>query len=162
MAQDAQRQEERQWVRVLARAWQQPVYKQRLMAEPAAVLREEGIEVPVGLQVRVVENTDQVFHLVLPQRPDDKLSDEQLDQAVGAVGGIDGSDLVGSQQGLQGQTIGAMQAVYGIEGSANLSDAEKMFAIQAAMSTWASIANLRTNQLKSVSDTLKSIGGNMG
>ena len=56
----------------------------RLMAEPAAVLREAGIELPAGQQVRVVENTDQVVHLVLPQQPRE-LSDEQLEQVAGGM-----------------------------------------------------------------------------
>jgi hypothetical protein len=41
------------------------------------VLREAGLAVPAGQQVRVVENTDQVLHVVLPEKPRD-LSDEQL------------------------------------------------------------------------------------
>ena len=85
MTQDAQRQERaRQWGQVVARAWREPTYKQRLMAEPAAVLREAGIELPAGQQVRVVENTDQVVHLVLPQQPRE-LSDEQLEQVAGGM-----------------------------------------------------------------------------
>jgi hypothetical protein len=79
VAQDPQQEEARQWSQVVARAWSDEAFKQRLMAEPSAVLREAGIEVPAGRQVRVVEDTEQVVHLVVPQRPRD-LSDEQFDQ----------------------------------------------------------------------------------
>ena len=86
----AQNQEQRQeqakrYGQVVARAWRDEAFKQRLLSDPAGVLREEGIEVPAGQQVRLVENTDQVLHLVLPQKPRD-LSDEQLDQVAG--GGV--------------------------------------------------------------------------
>lgn len=85
MVQDERTQGRARWGQVVARAWRDPAYKQQLLAEPAAVLREAGIEVPAGQQVRVVENTDQVVHLVLPQQPAGTLSDEQLDQVAGGV-----------------------------------------------------------------------------
>ena len=88
MAQGDQQERARKWGQIVARAWREPAYKQRLMADPAAVLREEGLAVPAGQQVRLVENTDQVLHLVLPQKPRD-LSDEQLDHVAG--GGQDAS-----------------------------------------------------------------------
>jgi len=74
---------------------------------------------------------------------------------------IDGFDLIWQQQQLQSQMQKAMNDIYAIEANANLSDTEKMFSIQMAMNTWSSIANLRTNMLKSVSDALKSIGRNV-
>src|SRR5262249_52797683 len=74
---------------------------------------------------------------------------------------IDGFDLVWQQKSLQNQMQVAMNNIYDIEANANLSDTEKMFSVQMAMNTWASIANLRTNMLKSVSDTLKTIGRNI-
>ncbi len=48
-----------------------------------------------------------------------------------------------------------------IEQNANLSDTEKMFSMQMAMNSWSAISNLRTNMLKSVADTLKSIARNV-
>jgi hypothetical protein len=76
---------------VVARAWRDADFKRRLLAEPAAALREAGIDVPEGLQVRVVENAPGLVHLILPARPGDDLSDEQLDQVAaskGAAGGV--------------------------------------------------------------------------
>ena len=74
----------RQMGQVLARAWQDEPFKQRLVADPRAVLREQGIVVPSGQAVRVVENTAETVHLVLPPKPaDGELSDEQLDQVAG-------------------------------------------------------------------------------
>ena len=71
---------------VVARAWRDAAFRQRLLAEPAAALREAGVQVPEGLQVRVVENAETLVHLILPARPAGDLSDEQLDQVAGANG----------------------------------------------------------------------------
>jgi hypothetical protein len=47
----------RQWGRVVARAWDDTAFRQRLLTEPASVLGEAGIEVPPGVAVRVVESS---------------------------------------------------------------------------------------------------------
>ena len=69
---------------IVAQAWADPEFKRRLLADPAAVLRERGIELPAGARVRVVEDTDEVVHLALPYRTGE-LSAEQLDQAAGGT-----------------------------------------------------------------------------
>lgn len=60
-------------------------FKQRLLADPAAVLKEEGVETPPGIEVRVVANTEKVFHFVLPAKPSRELSDESLDSVSGGT-----------------------------------------------------------------------------
>ena len=72
-----------------------------------------------------------------------------------------GFDLIWSQQQLQNQMGAVEEDIRDIEQNANLSDTEKMFSMQMAMNTWSAISNLRTNMLKSVSDTLKSIARNI-
>ena len=42
----------------MAKAWSDAAFKQRLLAGPVAVLRAEGVDVPAGRQVRVVEESD--------------------------------------------------------------------------------------------------------
>ncbi len=74
----------KEYGKVVAHAWRDEAFKQRLIADPIAVLAAEGIEVPAGQQVRVVENTGQLTHLVLPVPPGE-LSDDELDQAAGGV-----------------------------------------------------------------------------
>jgi len=49
-------------------------------------LKAEGIDVPAGMTVTVVENTDKQFHLVLPPVPTDELSDDALDGVSGGGG----------------------------------------------------------------------------
>jgi hypothetical protein len=72
------------YAKVIARAWREPAFKAKLIADPQATLKEAGVAVPAGVTVEVVENTDTQFHLVLPARPAGELSDEALDKAAGA------------------------------------------------------------------------------
>jgi hypothetical protein len=64
------------FAKIIAKAWRDPAFKSALIANPATALRAEGIDVPAGMAVTVVENTDKLFHLVLPPVPTDELSDE--------------------------------------------------------------------------------------
>jgi hypothetical protein len=78
----------KQWSQIVARAWADEAFKRRLLADPAAVLKEHGVELPTGIQVKVVVNTDRVVYLTLPLRPTDLergLSAEELAQVVGGV-----------------------------------------------------------------------------
>ncbi|AKB83542.1 hypothetical protein MSBR3_2964 [Methanosarcina barkeri 3] len=34
-----------------------------------AVLKEEGVDVPEGLEVRAVENTEKLVHMIIPLKP---------------------------------------------------------------------------------------------
>jgi hypothetical protein len=68
---------------LVARAWSDEAFKRRLLAEPAAVLAEQGIALPPGTEVRLHEDTPTVVHLTLPPQPGDELSDEQLDAVAG-------------------------------------------------------------------------------
>ena len=73
------------FAKIIAKAWRDPAFKAELIANPAAALKAEGIDVPAGMTVTVVENTDKLFHLVLPPVPSDELSDEALDGVAGGV-----------------------------------------------------------------------------
>ena len=58
-----------------------------LLADPRAALRQFGIEIREGVEIRVAENTPEVLHLALPPASppvaSDDLSDEQLEAASG-------------------------------------------------------------------------------
>lgn len=71
------------YAQVIARAWADEGFKSRLLAEPAQVLREQGLAVPEGVEVRIVENTEKIVHFVLPAQPGDELSEEQLEKVTG-------------------------------------------------------------------------------
>jgi hypothetical protein len=68
--------QKRRWGQIVARAWDDAGYRQRLLAEPASVLEEEGIEVPSGVAVQVVagdvpEVPEGETCFWLPSHPDD-------------------------------------------------------------------------------------------
>ena len=72
------------WNQLVARAWADPAFKARLLADPATVLKENGVVVPAGIEFRVVENTDTVIHLTIPLKPPpEELSEEELNRAAG-------------------------------------------------------------------------------
>ena len=70
---------------LIAACWKDDALKQRFLSDPHAVLAEHGMEVPVGINVNVVENTDTTVHVTLPAAPDGHadLSDEELANAAG-------------------------------------------------------------------------------
>lgn len=71
---------------ITAKAWGDPAFKKRLMADPAAVAKEFGMPLPPGVQIKVIEDSPTVRHFVLPPRPPAaELSDEQLDQVAGGT-----------------------------------------------------------------------------
>jgi hypothetical protein len=68
--------------KVIAKAWSDADFKARLLANAAEILQAEGIEIPAGVKIDVVENTNEHFYLVIPNQPEE-LSDEQLDKVAG-------------------------------------------------------------------------------
>lgn len=71
--------------KIIARAWRDPAFKAKLVADPKAVLREAGVTVPANITVQVVEDSATHFHFVLPTKPGEALTDEALDKVAGAV-----------------------------------------------------------------------------
>jgi hypothetical protein len=70
---------------LFAACWKDEALKARFMADPKAVLTERGIEMPDGMDVKVVENNDNTVHITLPKSPVDvmHLTDEELGVAAG-------------------------------------------------------------------------------
>ena len=70
---------------LFATCWKDDALKARFMAEPMVVLAERGIKLPEGIDVKVVENTDNTIHITLPKPPEGhhELSDEELANAAG-------------------------------------------------------------------------------
>ncbi len=71
--------------KLVAKAWSDDEFKAELLSDPMKVFKENSIEVPEGIEVRMVANTADTMHFVLPQEPSDELTDEQLE---GTSGGI--------------------------------------------------------------------------
>ena len=70
---------------LFAACWKDEALKARFMSDPKAVLAEYGMDVPDGMDVNVVENTDNRVHITMPAPPSGgmDLSDEELSNAAG-------------------------------------------------------------------------------
>ena len=68
-----------------ADAWRgDPEFRARADEDLRSVLAEQGMELPPpGVELRVVENTADVYHFVLPPDPNVALSDESLGMVAG-------------------------------------------------------------------------------
>jgi hypothetical protein len=83
-----------QWSQIVGRAWADDAFKQRLLADPAAVLEDYDLAPPAGLRVEVHEEptgvppaTDAVRYLVLPVKPsEEELSEDDLCGVGGRTG----------------------------------------------------------------------------
>ncbi|MFD0588907.1 NHLP leader peptide family RiPP precursor [Paenibacillus sp. GCM10027627] len=55
---------------IIEKAWADAGFKKQLLEDPkAAILAAFGIEVPANLQLKVLEETEDTYYLVLPQSP---------------------------------------------------------------------------------------------
>ena len=65
---------------IIAKAWSDPAFKAKVLADPHAALKELGVAVAAGKTVKVVENADRHLHLVLPPKPAGPLSADEADR----------------------------------------------------------------------------------
>ena len=72
---------------LFAACWKDEALKARFLSDPKAGLTEYGIDVPDGMAVNVVENSDNTVHITMPQAPSGtgELSDEELADAAGGM-----------------------------------------------------------------------------
>src|SRR6478752_450691 len=94
MAQDPQQPEAlKQWGQLVARAWSDEAFKQRLLSDPRTVLADAGAQIPPNITVQVHEATPTHLHLVLPPPPlgreQDEMTDTDLDNVAGGANIID-------------------------------------------------------------------------
>jgi Nitrile hydratase, alpha chain len=59
--------------KVIAKAWSDPAFKSKLMSDPKAALSDAGVALPSDMTIKVVENTSNVFYLVIPEAPEVEL-----------------------------------------------------------------------------------------
>ena len=72
---------------LFAACWKDDALKARFMSDPKAVLAEYGIHVADGMDVTVLENSDNTVHITLPAPPEgaQKLTNEELASAAGGT-----------------------------------------------------------------------------
>jgi hypothetical protein len=73
--------QDKKWSRIIAKAWADDAFRDRLLADPKAVLREQGFETSREVRVSMAESgeikcTDEILYLTLPPKPD--ISEEEL------------------------------------------------------------------------------------
>ena len=74
---------------IIAKAWQDEAFKQRLMSNPIAVYEEElGRKAPENVEIRILEETNNITYLVIPKKPEvsEELSSEALESVAGGAG----------------------------------------------------------------------------
>jgi len=72
--------------KVIIKCWEDAAFKERLLADPAATLAAEGLEIPEGVTVKVAIDSEDVRTLVIPLPPATELDDADLDAVVGGDG----------------------------------------------------------------------------
>ncbi len=71
--------------KLVAKAWANDDFKAQLLSDPMTVFKENDVTIPEKIEVRMVENTENIRYFILPSESSDKLTYEELD---GAAGGI--------------------------------------------------------------------------
>lgn len=57
-------------VQIIQKAWADPAFKEQLLADPRKALQASfGIELPEGINLKVVEETPSDYYLVIPPNP---------------------------------------------------------------------------------------------
>jgi hypothetical protein len=79
-----QNEQNKRIAQLIAKAWADDNFKTKLLSDPAAVLKAEGVELPAGMGIQAVEDTQAVHHLVIPAKPAD-LSDDDLEKVAGGT-----------------------------------------------------------------------------
>jgi hypothetical protein len=82
------------WGQIVARTWQDESFKKRLLADPVPILKQHGINLSASVQVRILEDTAQVRHLTLPQKPSEDLSDDDLAKVAAGSTNLVGTNYV--------------------------------------------------------------------
>ena len=73
--------------RIISKCWEDDAFKERLLDDPATTLAAEGVQIPEGITVNVVVDTDDVRTLVIPLPPTTELGDVELDAITAAAWG---------------------------------------------------------------------------
>ena len=76
----------KKYAKLIAKAWSDEAFKERLLTDSRAILEAEGISVPPGVDVKVVEQTDTQLFVVIPTKPL-HVDSELVDDRVAAGGG---------------------------------------------------------------------------
>ena len=71
--------------KLVAAAWADEGIKQRLMESPKELLNEYGLPVPEGVEIRMIEDTAKIKHLILPEKPTNLSIEDVSEKEAAAV-----------------------------------------------------------------------------
>ena len=66
---------------VVAKYYGDPDFKAKVDADPSATLRDAGMDIPKGVNVELLFNTDKLLHVVLPKSTDELMDVVLTDNA---------------------------------------------------------------------------------
>jgi hypothetical protein len=70
----------KKYVQIIAKAWADEEYKKKLLANPTEVFKEEGLELPESINIKMLEDTEDEQVLILPRVPEKELTVEEIEQ----------------------------------------------------------------------------------
>jgi hypothetical protein len=74
--------------RIIGRAWEDEDFEKALMADPRAAIKQAaGIDIPAGVTVTVVQETENTLYLILPRNPLGNAEGELSEEALATVAG---------------------------------------------------------------------------
>jgi hypothetical protein len=73
----------KKYSQLVAKAWSDPSFKREFKSDPVNVMTRHGLQAPSQAKVTVVEDTANTVHFILPAKPTEQLTDDQLDQVAG-------------------------------------------------------------------------------
>jgi hypothetical protein len=82
---DAREEQGKKYAKLIAKAWSDESFKERLLTNSRAVLEAEGFSVPPGVDVKVLAQTDTQLFMVIPIKPEG-VAAELLDERAAAWG----------------------------------------------------------------------------
>ncbi len=74
---------QKKWAQIVAKAWNDEKFKEKLLKNPEQVLKEHGFELPQGHKFQIHEEKSKIHHLILPQKPEGEISTEELKNVSG-------------------------------------------------------------------------------
>lgn len=87
-------------VQVIKKAWEDPAFKQRLLADPKAAVKDAfGVDLPQEIQVTTVEETASHYYLVIPRIPKTLRTDLITYNSCGEAAAAVSSEAVSSARG---------------------------------------------------------------
>lgn len=73
----------KKYAEVIAKVWSDESFKKKLIESPKETLKEMGFEIPSNISIKVCDESDGTFYLIIPKKPESELSDEKLRQISG-------------------------------------------------------------------------------